>query len=493
MAALIDGRRLGIGASYSVAIEPLIERHPELFDVLEIEPQTLWIKTTDNQGPSQMDPRLLAHLASLPGRKIVHSVGRPVGGTLPPEEAELNLLRQTVVGLDAVWASDHLSFNQTKEFATGFFLPPRQTLAGVESAAASVRRLKSALSVPIAIETGVSYLRPRNDELPDGEFVARVAERADCGILLDLHNIYCNSVNGRQPVEIFVDQLPLERVWEVHVAGGFELDGFYLDAHSGAIAPALHKMLEGLIGRLPNLRAIIFEIFPSFVPMVGLDLVREQLEWLHDCWNRARDAVPTPGNVTGQLTESQPRSDGASPVVWERALGRLVIGLPADDAIGIELAQEPGVKVIERLIHEFRSSMIVRVLPLTSRFIMLSMGTDAFRVILDDYWSKVTPQMYASNEARAFADYLKELNLGVPHLSKILEFEVAVTSTNIDGITRIVHFDSEPLPLLRAISEGRLPTDPPQAGNFEIEITPDLPTGVSGPDQDSLIDQFSFH
>jgi len=55
--------------------------------------------------------------------------------------------------------------------------------------------------VPIAIETAVNYLRPRADELGDGEFVAAVAERADCGILLDLHNIYCNALNGRQSVD----------------------------------------------------------------------------------------------------------------------------------------------------------------------------------------------------------------------------------------------------------------------------------------------------
>jgi hypothetical protein len=155
----------------------------------------------------------------------------------------------------------------------------------------------------------------------------------------------------------------------------------------------------------------------------------------------------------------------------ERALGRLIVGQSADDEIGRELAQEPGVRVVERLIHEFRGSMIVRVLPVTSRFIMLALGTEAFRTILSDYWSKWTPRMYASLEAETFANYLKALDLRVPHLAKILEFERAVLATNIDGQTRIVEFDFEPLPLLRAIAEGRLPTEPPQKGAFEIEIT----------------------
>ena len=116
-----------LGATYSGAIEPLIERHPELFDVLEIEPQTTWIKTADPERPLQADHRVLDHLAGLPGRKIIHSVGRPIGGTVAPEVAELDLLTDAISHLNAPWASDHLSFNQTSELATGFFLPPRQT------------------------------------------------------------------------------------------------------------------------------------------------------------------------------------------------------------------------------------------------------------------------------------------------------------------------------------------------------------------------------
>jgi hypothetical protein len=385
-----------------------------------------------------------------------------------------------------------LSFNHTAEFATGFFLPPRQSIAGVEAAANAIRRLRDALQVPIAVETGTSYLRPRTDELPDGEFVARVIEAADCGLLLDLHNVYCNSVNGRQPLEEFLDQLPLERVWEVHLAGGFEFEGFYLDAHSGGIPEPLHQVLEETIPRLPNLKAVIFEIFPSFIPVVGLDLVKAELEWLRTIWEgrRVSDCLhPTPTTLRSEVEEP----DRIPPAAWERALGRLVVGQSPDDEIGRELAQEPGVSVVERLIHEFRGSMIVRVLPLTSRFLMLALGTEAFRTILSDYWSRLTPQMYASAEAHAFAEYLKGLDLRVPHLANILEFEQAVLATNITGEVRIVNFDFEPLPLLRAIAEGRLPTEPPQAGIFEVEITPEGLGSEMGSDAEALSQRHNFH
>jgi len=152
----------------------------------------------------------------------------------------------------------------------------------------------------------------------------------------------------------------------------------------------------------------------------------------------------------------------------------LVVGKAADDIspqLALELSEEPGVRIVERLIHEFRGSMIVRVLPLTSRFIMLALGTEAFRTILADYWSKVTPQMYASVEAESFAEYMNGLKLKVPHLAKVLEFERATALTNTDGVARVVQFDFEPMPLLRAIAEGRLPEEPPRQGDFEVELT----------------------
>ena len=75
-------RRLGVGLGYSSAIEPLLEREPDLIDVLEIEPQTTWIKSGDRYRANE---EVLRHLLVLPGRKLIHSVAAPVGGTVRPE------------------------------------------------------------------------------------------------------------------------------------------------------------------------------------------------------------------------------------------------------------------------------------------------------------------------------------------------------------------------------------------------------------------------
>ena len=147
-----------------------------------------------------------------------------MGGTLPPDPAQLPPFLRTIEALQPPWVSEHLSFNRARGpggvYNTGFLLPPRQTTEGIRSAVRSIRAMADAIGLPFAVETGVNYLHQREDELDDGRFVAEVVEGADCGLLLDLHNLWANQRNGRQAIEEYLAQLPLERVWEVHLAGG---------------------------------------------------------------------------------------------------------------------------------------------------------------------------------------------------------------------------------------------------------------------------------
>jgi uncharacterized protein (UPF0276 family) len=486
--------RLGVGITYSSAIEELLHEAPELFDVLELEPQTFWTCRLDGPQRFSLPRDMLEHLSRLPGRKLIHSVGTPVGGTVAPDPEQLGLLGEMVDVFGCPWVSDHLSYNQTPGFATGFFLPPRQTPAGVRAVISSIRVLQDAVGVPVAVETGVNYLRPRPDELPDGAFVAEVVDTSGCGLLLDMHNVFTNAVNGRQPVDEFLDAIPLDRVWELHLAGGMEFDGFWLDAHSGAIPDALFAVCESLVPRLPHLAAIVFEIFPSFVPLAGLDVVRAQVERLRALWDLRVPAPPAPGPASiVPRARTAGGMDAVAPQVWEDALGALVIGHPHRGPAVEGLADDPGVRLMASLVREFRASMIVGVLRLTSRLLMLALGSGAFRVILDDFWKATPPQMYASLEAEAFAAYLEALDLGVPHLVEVLRFERATAATLTDGQPRVVEFGCEPLPLLRALAVGRLPEKPPRGGWFEIELTPDVVADATGLDPGEIERPFPYH
>ena len=489
-----DLPELGVGITYSSAIEPLLDRDPDLVDLIEIEPQTTWVETPYGAEPYRVIDQAVEHIMTLPFKKVVHSIGAPVGGTLTPDPIQIALLQQIVNRLDSPWLSEHLSFNATPDFRTGFFLPPRQTKAGVESAVNAIRHLQNGLQVPIAVETGVNYLRPRQDELPDGVFVAAVVENADCGLLLDLHNVYANALNGRQSVDDFLSEIPLERVWEVHIAGGFEMEGYWLDAHSGAIPDPLFEQAKRLVPAMPNLKAIIFEIFPSFIPIAGLDVIRIQLARLQELWSRrGRIPVSSLPAVSADRRHMSCDQHPASPDAWERALGALVVGREPTDVLSRELAADPGIALVNRLVCEFRASMLVNVLRRTCRLMMLALGQDVFRAILSDYWSKVPPQMFACSEAESFAAYLAALKLNIPQFAEVLKFERAVLATLVDNESRVVEFEFDPLPMLLALADGRLPDKPSNAGHFEIEITTDNSQIADGAKLETILESIPSH
>jgi uncharacterized protein len=463
---------LGVGLTCFAGLEPVLDENAGLIDLLEIEPQSLWRRQSSTHA-LVIDQPSLRSLCDRPMPKLIHSVALPVGGTHAPHSSELELLRQIALELHVPWLSEHLSFNRIEDASgtwhAGFLLPPRQTVAGADAAVASIRALSSSMPMPIAIETGVSYLQPRADELPDGEFVARITEAADCGILLDLHNIWTNHRNGRQPLDQYLDQLPLERVCEIHLAGGASHRGYWLDAHSGAVPDELMELAVRIVPRLPNLKAIVFELLPSHLPSVGAAMFRPQLEALHRLWDRRGGHVHTNPRTR---TEPHVADPAPSPREWEETLGALTIHRHCSGSFAEELRRDPGIAIIREMVERFRGSMIVRTLRLSSRLIMLERGTAYFEQLLAAFWKLHPPERFACDEAATFAAFLREQKPYVPFLPEVLEYDRAVIDVALNGEERLIPFSTDPLPLLRALGAGRRPTAI-ATGNFEVRLTPD--------------------
>ncbi len=474
----------GLGISWTQGLDPLLLNQRGLVDWVEFEPQTTWL-VAEPDAAERASYDLIEHLLQVPGRKLVHSVAAPVGGTSDASAHHLKLLRKTIGVLDAPWASEHLGFNASHGVCTGFFLPPRQTEAQVRIVADNIRRLRDALGVPVAIENIASYLRPRGDEMSDGEFLAQVVEAADCGLLLDLHNAYTNARNGRQPLSAFLNELPLERVWEVHLAGGLNQDGFWLDAHSGAVPHDLWTQIRDLPGRLPSLKVVNFEMYPSFLEHQSLEVVVEELRRIRS-WitvpSTSEEASPPALRQPAPLVLRDQR--GLPPLTdlgdpWEAALTALVTGQEAlvksPETVDLQahLADERGVSLVREMVFSFRASMVLRVLKLSARLLLRAVGPGVCRQMLNDAFAHHPPALYATLEALAFAEHVKERGWEIPLLAELLGYELAVAQTLTDGKPRVVTFPVEPIPLLWALAEGRIPEGDLRQGHYEIEIQPD--------------------
>ncbi|MDE1812255.1 MAG: DUF692 family protein [Thaumarchaeota archaeon] len=470
---------IGVGLTFFSELEPLFKSN-RLVDFLEIEPQVFWKHTQRKPDVYEVDMEALASIKSFSQPKVFHSIGS-LGGTHSPDLSQISPLLMMKKELQPLWISDHLSFNTASGpnalFKTGFLLPLRQNLESVKIAAKAITSMANHLGAPLAVETGVNYLRSRDDELMDGEFVGAVADAANCGLLLDMHNIWTNQLNGRQPVDEFLHQIPLDRVWEVHMAGGFEEDGYWLDAHSGEIQKEMLDISKQVIPILPNLRAITFEIYPSFISKVGLEVIRKQLKTVRRLWElRGKKLTSKPPSTLQRCRKIKTKVDAnsISPTEWENTLGALVVGQNSYGNLAKELAVDPGITLYTKLITSFRASMVVRILKLTSRLILLNMGKESFSKMLESYWLEHTPELFASDEAEGFARYLRNIHLDLPFLNEVIEFEMATLATTLHGKTHVVSFPYDPFPVLLALAQGKLP-DSPASDHVELEITPDDP------------------
>lgn len=468
-------RQLGVGAVYSPALHPLFEHSTDLVSVLELEPQMLWRKSHAAKSRYQLDEQAFAAVAALPQQKIVHGVGFPVGGTVAPDPLHVAPLLASIKRIGAEWASEHLSFNVCKSNdgsrQTGFLLPPCQTNEGVAIAARNLRALQRQLSVPFAFETGVNYLKPKPFELSDGEFFRSVAESGDCGILLDLHNLWANECNGRQRVREVLEELPLTRVWEVHLAGGMQEDGFCLDAHSGMVPDEVLLLASEVLPRLPNLSALIFELMPSYVPKLGLDAIAKQLELLQSLWrHRFERADAINAKVEYACAHSSISVRAASPParVWEYWVSEAIQGRPTVDAPEW-IRDDLGVPLLRKLTFDFRSGAIVDALRLTSTLIILTKGASALRNLIESYNRQTEPDFFAHYEAFNFLSFLSSQDLGIPYLNDVLTFERALIVYATDGCSSEVQFQHDPTVILGPLLEGKLPTMPP-VGSYRLQI-----------------------
>ncbi|MFG1807665.1 DUF692 family multinuclear iron-containing protein [Streptomyces sp. NPDC049040] len=478
---------LGVGTVYIPGLEPLFQAGGDLIDVVEVEPQLF----REGDGRYRLHQSSFAMAAALGKPFLIHGVGFPVGGTVRPGEQDLAPYVEAVVRSGSPWASEHLSFNELPGRGSaagrfgGFLLPPVQSPLAVSVAAANIRAVQDLLPVPFAFETGVNYLRPQRGEMRDGEFFAAVAEEADCGILLDLHNLLCNQRNGRQAVLDAVGELPLERVWEVHLAGGVMSDGLWLDSHGGAPPEEVYELAEQVLPALPNLGAVIFEVMPEhiargrFTPAEGV----EQLHRVRDLWDRARAVRngPQPSARERIVAADGPPCQGPAtalpdPAAWESLLGALVIGEagsasgpgagPVSEAAAA-LSQDRSLPVIRRIVASFRSVLVVETLPLTFRLIMFAVGEEGFLAMMSAFWAGYPPRRFASEELDDFLAFIRAQD-ATPHLREVAAYEVAAARVRATGVAESVVFSCEPTALLAALRQYREPTF---AGPGEYEVT----------------------
>jgi uncharacterized protein (UPF0276 family) len=189
---------------------------------------------------------------------VMHGVSMSIGSTDPIDHGYLAKVKALAERTGALWVSDHICWTGVLGRNTHDLLPLPYTEESLRHAVERVRVIQEVLERPLVLENPSTYLEFAVDDMTEWEFVARLAEEADCGLLLDVNNVYVSAFNhGWDPVA-YVDAIPGERVCQIHLAGHTHKGTHIIDTHSDHVVDEVWE-LYGHTVRTVGLRATLLE------------------------------------------------------------------------------------------------------------------------------------------------------------------------------------------------------------------------------------------
>lgn len=196
--------------------------------------------------------------------------------------------------LGSPWMSDHCFYGDSS-WSDMWSSPVQFSRAEVHRLAARAHRLQELLGVPLAHENAAYYVECAGSDLAEPDFMAQLVETAGTFLHIDLHNIYTNSINlGRYSIRSYLDALPLERVVEIHIAGGSWSGGVYHDWHDAKVPEPVWETLAELLSR-SRPGAVVLEMqgrghssrTRELDPAADVDVILGDLERARQIWDHA--------------------------------------------------------------------------------------------------------------------------------------------------------------------------------------------------------------
>lgn len=261
-------------------------RLPHIRQVLAERPPVAWFEVHPENyfggGPNLA--ALTALRADYP--LSLHGVGMGLGSAVEPDLEHLAAFRRLIDRLEPASVSEHLCWNRTERECFNDLLPLPYTEAALDLLCRRVTQVQETLGRRLLIENLSSYVAFAADAIPEGEFLAELARRSGCGLLVDINNLWVNQLNLGRDARAALAALPAGAVGELHVAG-FEHrdDGLVLDTHGTPVAAEVWALLDEAYRRFGPV-ATLLERDTNLPPFAEL---RDEAALIETALERARE------------------------------------------------------------------------------------------------------------------------------------------------------------------------------------------------------------
>jgi uncharacterized protein len=229
-----DIKNLGIGIGLRI---------PHYDDIFSKQPDIDWFEIIsenfmgDAKLPLQNLDRILAHYPV-----VQHGVSLAIGSPAPIDFDYLKKLKALAGRTKTPWISDHLSWGRLPDAHYHDLLPLPYTKEVINYVAERARIIQDYLEIPFALENLSSYVAYNSDAMPEWEFYSQIVEKADIFMMLDVNNIYVSSRNHNFQPKDYYDNIPMDRVLQIHLAGHTDYDKYVLDTHDNYVCDEVWKI-----------------------------------------------------------------------------------------------------------------------------------------------------------------------------------------------------------------------------------------------------------
>jgi uncharacterized protein len=262
--------KLGVGIGFREQFRADIFLNQEKIDFLEI--------TTDHYldaKPEKLDELKLLkeHFPLIP-----HSLELSLGSAEGIDEAYLEKVAELVEFIEPKWFSDHLCFTKSGGVNIGHLAPVSYTNEALKVFVKNISQVKNRIKTPLILENITYLVQFPSSEMSEGKFIKTILEETDCGLLLDITNLYINSQNFGFDWRKFLDEIPLERVVQLHFVGSHKSGKRLIDAHANRTEAAIWEVFREVCARC-DVKGAVLERDEKFPPF---DEILEELETARD-------------------------------------------------------------------------------------------------------------------------------------------------------------------------------------------------------------------
>ncbi|MFA5983032.1 MAG: DUF692 domain-containing protein [Methylococcaceae bacterium] len=188
---------------------------------------------------------------------VMHGVSLSIGSTDPVNFNYLQKVRALASRIEPAWISDHLCWTGIGGINMHDLLPLPYTEEALLHVVERVKKVQDFLGRKILLENVSSYINYTHSEMQEWDFLREVAERADCLILLDINNIYVSAYNhGFDPL-VYLQNIPVNRVQQFHLAGHLKLDHIIIDSHGDSVIDPVWSLYESALHRFGVISTMI--------------------------------------------------------------------------------------------------------------------------------------------------------------------------------------------------------------------------------------------